>query len=329
MQKEELHRKINRKIKEQDGLALATMLKINNKRLKEKVSKIDLPKLLSPFDKVLNSFYSDNFGLLSENLALISEESYWMIPVFRKIILNCYNLAILENKEEEFSKILLNIYRNNQKCENKNFILLIINLLLNIYFSKKKFALFENLISVISPPNFISKESVIFYYFSGLNALMNDNFKQANEFLKKSFKYKFISKEAALPYFISILLINKKIKSNLLMKYDLNYDFIKSICKGKFNKTNLPLNKLSEFNLTRVCLIHLPNVSLRNLINNVYKIAAVNYRLPLHFLNIVFKCSIEEIISIVIRLIDLGYIKGYLSVNYECIVFSKVDPFPK
>ncbi|KCZ82238.1 hypothetical protein H312_00261 [Anncaliia algerae PRA339] len=326
---DELCNKINKKIKEKNAHQIASLLRINSKKHKEKIQNIDYKKIREPFDQILGKFYLDDYASLVLVLDDFDDKSYWMTPVYRKVVIALYYLSLKEKREEEYSKVLINIFRINQKCTDKRFILTIVIILLNIYFNKKKMTLFDNLISVIEPPDFISKESLIFYYFAGINSLINENFVKGNEYLKKAFKHKFINKEAALPYVISILLLNKRINGSFLKKYNINYNFILNICRGKYNLNELPNELLHDLNLTRICLVHFPNINLRHLVYNVYKKACVNHRLNISYLKIIKKCNDDEIYASIIKLIGLGYLKGYLSMNFELLVLSKVDPFPK
>ncbi|KCZ74606.1 hypothetical protein H311_04427, partial [Anncaliia algerae PRA109] len=131
---DELCNKINKKIKEKNAHQIASLLRINSKKHKEKIQNIDYKKIREPFDQILGNFYLDDYASLVLVLDDFDDKSYWMTPVYRKVVIALYYLSLKEKREEEYSKVLINIFRINQKCTDKRFILTIVIILLNIYF---------------------------------------------------------------------------------------------------------------------------------------------------------------------------------------------------
>lgn len=316
---------INRTIKKRDGKSLSILFDITRKKNQMILTHNTISNLTSPFDKIIPLNYSLNYDDGIQILQLMRMEDEWAIPIYKRILFNLYNSSKLCGKESDFAKRLMGLFRYTKGT----FYYFVINMLLFIYYKTNNYTLIDNLVSVVQEPKMKSKQSAIYFYFLGLTKLARDDFEMGYKYLRESFKYKFIREEAALPLFIAATLNMKKIRIEAISKYRLEeFTFLLDIWKGnELNIGNCEI--LMNLNLLRVSRIYFPLISLRNSILQVYKAVDSNSRIEIKFLTWRLKAKSEVVISNLIQLISIGLIKGYLSINKQCLVVSKTDPFPK
>ncbi|KAL0265686.1 UNVERIFIED_CONTAM: hypothetical protein PYX00_011400 [Menopon gallinae] len=313
---------INKKISKKDGKAIETLFKTDKKKTRAILEATQVERLSYPFNKLLPLYYKESYAEAVGALGLISFDEQWATPIHKRVIHRLYMLA---DFNEDYSKVLMNTFR---KIKDRRLYFYTVTMLISMYSKNKKYNMIDNLLSIVGEPDFVSKEAIVYYYYMGLSKLTRDDFEGSYAFLRKAFSYRFARERAALPLFANVILRNKRLRGSILPKYGVDFAFLHDIYHGRLDLGQLPNEALAEYNLLRVCRVYFPLISMRNLVYRVYGAARDDNRLYIRYLTAKTGMVAEECAAAVIQLITLGYIRGYLSINKQCIVLSRTDPFP-
>lgn len=314
---------INKKISKKDGKAIETLFDTEKKKTHAILQATHVDRLSYPFNKLLPLYYKENYSEAVKALEFVTFDDLWATPIHKRIIHRLYRLA---GFSEDYAKVLMGLFR---KIKDRRLYFYVVTMLISMYSKNKKYNMIDNLLSIVGEPDFVSRETIVYYYYMGLNKLTRDDFEGSYVFLRKAFSYKFAREAAALPLFVNVILCNRRLRTGILSKYGLSFLFLRDLHRGCFKLEQLPSEVLMEYNLLRVCRIYFPLISARNLVCRVYGVARDDNRLYLKYLMAKTGMGIEECAAVIIQLVSLGYIKGYLSVNKQCIVLSRADPFPR
>eukprot|EP00866_Antonospora_locustae_P000008 jgi/Antlo1/8/2028 len=314
---------INKKISKKDGKAIETLFDIGKKKTHAILQETHVDRLSYPFNKLLPLYYKDKYIEAVGALEFVSFDDIWATPIHKRIIHRLYRLA---DFNEDYSKVLMSLFR---KIKDKRLYFYVVTMLISMYSKNKKYNMIDSLLSIVGEPDFVSKETIVYCYYMGLNKLTRDDFEGSYVFLRKAFGYKFAREMSALPLFVSVILCNRRLRASILSKYGLRFLFLSDFYRGHFKLKELPSEALMEYNLLRVCRIYFPLISTRNLVSRIYSVARDDNRLYLKYLMAMTGMRAEECAAVIIQLVSLGYIKGYLSINKQCIVLSRRDPFPR
>lgn len=314
---------INKKISKKDGKAIETLFDTGKKKTHAILRATHVDRLSYPFNKLLPIYYKENYSEAVEALEFVSFDEEWATPIHKRIIHKLYRLA---DFSEDYSKVLMSLFR---KIKDRRLYFYVVTMLISMYSKNKKYNMIDNLLSIVGEPDFVSRETIVYYYYIGLNKLTRDDFEGSYVFLRKAFGYKFAREAAALPLFVNVILCNRRLRTSILPKYRLSFPFLRDLYKGHFKLEQLCGEALMEYNLLRVCRIYFPLISARNLVCRIYSVARDDNRLYLKYLMAKTGMEVEECAAAIIQLVSTGYIRGYLSVNRQCIVLSRTDPFPR
>lgn len=315
---------INKKISAKEGKVLATLFNVNKRKSQAIMQSTRVAGLKHPFNEIFALYYKESYEEAVDVADFVNFDEKWAMPIYKRIF---HRLYVLSGLREEYAKVLMGMLRKVQSKDKRVYFYLT-NMLISIYLKNKKFNMIDHLLSIVEEPDFVSREVVVYFYYLGLNKLTRDDFQSGYAFLRRAFRYKFIRERVALPLFVSVILNRRALRPGVLAKYGVDFAFLADLSRGTFTNEQLPSEVLIQHNLLRACRMHLPLVSLRNLVLRIYNAARNNNKLELKHLRHKLGVCTEECAAALIQLISLGYIKGYLSVNRECLVLSKTQPFP-
>ncbi|CAB11237.1 PCI domain-containing protein [Schizosaccharomyces pombe] len=188
---------------------------------------------------------------------------------------------------------------------------------------------------------------VIFHYYLGIVAFLNQNYKNASAELEIAFSlcHKGYNRnlELILSYWIPTrILVNHQLPTkNLLSKFpNLASVYIpltralKSGNLGEFGKCLQKNETLLAKTKIYLTLEGTRDLCIRNLFRKTWIICGKSTRLPVSVFQIALqvagtdlpKLHVEAILA---NMISKGYMRGYISRNFETVVLSAKDPFPK
>jgi hypothetical protein len=190
-------------------------------------------------------------------------------------------------------------------------------------------------------------------YYKGIMALYNENFKDGYSYLMESFRLKTIRRHVFPAIFCISLLSKNLITSNSTNMNDkalveftnhiegltderLGSDKVilfklKEIMKNGFLdilEINMPISLYCDTHLIRIMKIYQPLICFRNILLRIYDASDQSSRISVLKVMDCVENSVEEVYSMILNCIDRGIVRGYLSLNRDILVVSKVDPFP-
>lgn len=169
------------------------------------------------------------------------------------------------------------------------------------------------------------KDKLIFLFFKGISEFKNKNYKESEIIFKKILKFNLIkNKINFLNKILEIYSIITFLNDTFYFSKNNNLKFIMS----NINKCNLKI--INNFN-DQIFGIDFFLKCIRNLIFFCYQHFSVDHKLNLNFIKAAFfinDIKSDNYIFYVFQIVNKGFIKGYVSLNKEVLVFSKIDPFP-
>lgn len=196
----------------------------------------------------------------------------------------------------------------------------------------------------------LQKDRIIFLFFQSLNNFLNSQYGICQEKLKILFQFETIRKIDKIKNEIELLMkmchfLTAKPNSSNLNTNNINissysdFDSNKDINKDLNKHINVLLKNAAHFNL-KILLPHtdsliglsLFHIAVRNLLNFCHEHFATDSKLNLSIVKALFyikEVKGDEWFFYTLKCVEKGLVKGYLSVNREVMVFSRVDPFPE
>ncbi|XP_006813509.1 PCI domain-containing protein 2-like [Saccoglossus kowalevskii] len=225
--------------------------------------------------------------------------------------------------------------------------LYLVNQLFKIYFKINKLHLCKPLIRAIDSSNlkdqFPISQRVTFRYFVGRKAMFDSDFKSAEEYLSFAFihchRTSKKNKRLILIYLLPIkMLLGHMPSARLLQKYDLLQfaDVAKAVKIGNLLLFNEALQRHEAFFIkcgVYLILEKLKIITYRNLFKKV-AILMKTHQLPVSAFETALKfmqiddIDSDEVQCILANLIYQGYIRGYISYQFQKLVISKQNAFP-
>lgn len=225
----------------------------------------------------------------------------------------------------------------------------IINQLFKIYFKINKLNLCKPLVRALENSKtpdycFSLAERVTYNYFLGMKHMFDSDYRRADELLSFSFSNchpdSFRNKRLILIFLIPVkMLIGSMPSIKLLRTFDLMHfqDLVSAVRKGDLRSLNEALERHSDFFWKYgiyLILEKLKIIAYRNLFKKVWSILDT-HQIPISQFQKVLnhlqdeETTTEEVHCILANLIADGKIKGYISLQYQKLVVSKQNPFPK
>lgn len=223
----------------------------------------------------------------------------------------------------------------------------IVNQLFKIYFRVNKLHLCKPLIRAIeSSPlkdRYPKSQQVTYKYYVGRKHMFDNNFKEAEEYLKFAFEHCHVksraNKRSILIYLIPVkMLLGQMPEEMLLKKYDLLQfkEVVLAVKQGNLLRLNDALENNEKFFIKcgiYLILEKLKVITYRNLFKKV-TLLMKTHQIPIDaFLVALRMMKVEDIDSdetqcIIANLIYEGKIKGYISHQHQKLVVSKQNAFP-
>jgi hypothetical protein len=347
---------INERIRKKEGKVVGTLFQINSHVSQRVLASSTLSDVEYPFNILLatqhqlnlNMEYKNSEEVLSLFLRHISKDEEWTVPVFKEIVKSLFILS--KNERERCLKTLADLLKDTLRDLEMNprgtLVLFLANITISLYKSMGSYKMIDNLLSILKNKDvdmggLSMKDVKIFHFYKGIVGLWREDLIEGVKCLKYSFNVrgKEIRKIIAPFYFISLLSVGRCVKKSVLEKYGCIYlkGLIDCVLKGDIVGYESELEKQKEFylksNLYRLMCVNVSMIVHRNMLRRVYSCMSTDFRLWAR--HVVMGYSLlnsnmksEEINCILMNLISLGYVRGYLSLNKEMIVFSRIDPFP-
>lgn len=223
----------------------------------------------------------------------------------------------------------------------------LVNQLFKIYLKVNKLHLCKPLIRAIESSAFkdrFSKSQLVTYrYYVGRKYMFDNNFKEAEEYLRYAFEHcdmrKKGNKRLILIYLVPVkMLLGQMPKESLLTKYNLPQftKIVQAVKVGNLKKLNSELDAHEKIFIQWgifLILEKLKIITYRNLFKTVslilktHQIPIDSFTAALRYLGIE-DIDNDETACIIANLIYEGKIKGYISHQHQKLVVSKQNPFP-
>ncbi|KAJ3438489.1 pci domain-containing protein [Anaeramoeba flamelloides] len=290
----------------------------------------------------------------------------WSLPVLFTFCSTLLKLATESDKEkiaykqkpeklEHARELLLQSFKittNDRKSldiSKKFGAIAVVNSLFFVYFKINNLRMCKNLIRSIETPQFPSldkfsiSQTVTYKYFLGRLALLNSEYKKAEEHLTYAFnnctKYHKKNKAMILLYLLPIQFLKGKVPSKkLLIKYPIPQfkGIVESYISGNVNEFSNCIIKNQKFFIQKGIFLILENAKFivyRNLFYRTYKISninKINFSIFQKAFDIIgVSISLDEIECILSILISQKKIIGYISHKLSTLVLKKDGAFPK
>ncbi|XKL60369.1 hypothetical protein PGB90_001385 [Kerria lacca] len=296
----------------------------------------------------------------------------WLIPVINAVCLDLrkltYNVNFdtfssvsktgvikpreaLENTAEAIMAAFRVCAADNRSSENETKrwgMMLFANQLFKVYFKMSQLHLMKPLIRAIESSPFKNKfsigQQVTYKYYAGLKAMMDEDYKSANQYLTFAFerceKSSKKNKQHILIYLIPVrILLGYMPTKEILEKYELlpMWHIANAVKQGNVNELVKMMNEyqclLYKFRIYTI-VEKLRIVTYRNMFKKIFLLHR-NHLIDMNVLKVglqVFEdpeSDLDETHCILANLIYEGKIKGYISLSHQKLVLSKIDPFPK
>jgi len=223
----------------------------------------------------------------------------------------------------------------------------LVNQLFKIYFRVNKLHLCKPLIRAIESSalkeRFSKSQLVTYRYYVGRKHMFDNNFKDAEAYLRYAFetcdRSVVANKRLCLIYLIPVkMLLGEMPQESLLVKYDLKQflPVMKAVKEGNLDKLNVALEEGEGIFIKWgifLILEKLKIITYRNLFKKVtllvksHQVSISAYTTALKLMN-VEDVDDDETACILANLIFEGRIKGYISHQHQKLVVSKQNPFP-
>lgn len=244
-------------------------------------------------------------------------------------------------------RVCANDNRSTWKDSKRKGMLNLVNQLFKIYFKINKLHLCKPLIRAIESSalkdQFSISQLVTYRYYVGRKAMIDSDFKNAEEFLTFAFlrcdKESMANKRLILINLIPVkMLLGHMPSKALLQKYDLTQfsEVVNAVTEGNLLRLNEALAANEDFfikNGIYLVLERLKIITYRNLFKKVYLLLKT-HQIPIDAFLVAVKLmkiedvDLDEVQCIVANLIYEGKIKGYISFQHQKLVVSKQNAFP-
>jgi hypothetical protein len=329
---------INDKIRQENGAAVSTLFKLDQKASRRILESAELDKVDHPFNILLEKqrtfLEAPSLNSARELLGsaeLLYEAGDWASLVIKRIVHGAFKMCS-SGDTEALAKILFEMCKRLISGRSESS-LYVANILFKLYFDIGRFKLAENLLLIVSEPEKRDRDFYVFNFYKGLINGLRDNFATGHMALKTAFGYKRIRKAVAPPYFLLSLLVGRYPKAEYLRKYECGFmaELTTAMRKGLYTHVSSIVDRHADKlgMLYRVAAVYCPMACFNNLVMRVYQLRGNDHRLSIErLMELLDGLEYGEIVCLLSSVIEMGRLKGYVSVNRGVIVFSKVDPFP-
>ncbi|XP_046677027.1 PCI domain-containing protein 2-like [Homalodisca vitripennis] len=315
--------------------------------------------------KNYNSAY-EHQTVLVQNLTKVFQglrDENWLLPAVNGVCLELRMVATHLMKQpgtgtkplEKAAECLMACFRictaDNRTSEHdtkKWGMMSLVNQLFKVYFRINKLHLMKPLIRAIdSSPlkdRFSLSQQITYRYFVGRMAMFYSDYSTANEYLTYAFtECHVMSKKNKRWILLNLvpvkILLGYMPTREVLKKYDLLqlWEVVVAVKRGCISELSNAMQQHQTFFIkSGIYLIieKLKIITYRNLAKKVYlfvKTPQMSMLTLLVALQLMDNTSIEleEAHCILANLINEGKVKGYISIQHQKVVLSKIDPFPK
>jgi hypothetical protein len=329
---------INDKIEQGNGAAISTLFKLDQQGSRRILASARLDMICYPFNILLekqSTFLEDpnfrNSKNLLDSVELLYEAGGWTALVIKRIVYGAFRQCDPENIET-LARILFEMYKRLVSSKSEAY-LYVANVLFRIYFDIDKFKLAENLLLAVSEPEERDRDFYVFNFYKGLINGLRDDFRAAHIALGTAFRYKRIRGAVGPSHFLISLLVGRYPKGEYLKRYGCAFmvELADAMRRGLYTHISSIVDRHSDDLgcFYRVAAVYCPMVCLNSLVMRVYQAYGSKDRLSIEYLMRLLRgLEYEEIVCLLSSLVEMGRLKGYVSVNKRVIVFSKIDPFP-
>lgn len=231
--------------------------------------------------------------------------------LFREIIMIVYRSDIYVDLRESFLIM--------KKCDSR----FICFLFIAMYFMVRKHdknVKFDNYLDLVKIDECRTTDQCIFTWIKGIFLIRKEKFKEGFECIEKVYKMKRFRHIVKNDYEELTMLSKNKMHKNY------SKTFIgKIVHYGLINQCRLVVTSNAHF--YRIMTIYLPMICYRNMCNQCYLVEK-SEKIDLHKISDFFNVELEEITFNLLKCIDKGLIKGYISDSKNVLVLSKTMPFP-
>jgi len=296
-----------------------------------------------------------------------SKDENWLLPVMQVVCLDLRKFGLRADQQkakgsknnpgetlEKASEGIMACFRvcaadarAAEDTSKKWGMLNLVNQLFKIYFKVNKLHLCKPLIRAIESSAFKERyqksELVTYRYYVGRKHMFDDNFKEAEEYLRYAFekcdRSRKKNKRLILIYLIPVkMLLGQMPKESLLQKFDL-IEFkgvMEAVKEGNLQHLNRELDRQEKTFISWgifLILEKLKIITYRNLFKKVH-LTLGTHQIPIQAFTTALRlvgveeADDDEAACIIANLIYEAKIKGYISHQHQKLVVSKQNPFP-
>lgn len=325
-------------------------------------------------DKKFTEAYNNQLAVMQAFVKVFQnlKNDNWLIPVIYTVCLDLRMLTYSVNSEVTQTQLKTGVVKPREALENtaeaimgafrvcaadnrsgeqetKRWgMMLFANQLFKVYFKMSQLHLMKPLIRAIESSPFKNKfsisQQVTYKYYAGLKAMMDEDYKSANQYLTFAFerceKSSRKNKQHILIYLIPIrILLGYMPTREVLEKYDLlpMWDIANAVKRGRVNELVQVMSTyqalLCKYRIYTV-VEKLRMITYRNMFKKVFLLHK-NHLIDMNVLMVTLQTfedieiDLDETHCILANLIHDGKVKGYISLSHQKLVLSKIDPFPK
>lgn len=325
----EHHEYINLIINGSHKEKLIDLFDINNAESIERVQKADLSLVAMPFSSLLTDYrnFINSLNILKRLIECIQKfseknNSYCICNgATKQIIKICLYMLDTDKTKDNINMLkisLFELFKTIYKFNNKLSVY-VCNILCMLYIDSADYRFADDILTMVKPET-KNNDYYIYLYYTGLVYIFKENIKDGFHYINEAANLKILQ-----PYIkydidlLNLLGINIKEPINKLQYIVKN---------GLLDQINEYMPYSIDVGITRIMRIYLPLICFRNVLLNIYADTSKNSRLDIKNIQNILNCDINVIYCKILVCIDKGLIRGYLSINKDTLVLSKINPFP-
>ncbi|KAF7684006.1 PCI domain-containing protein 2 like protein [Astathelohania contejeani] len=321
---------INSKIIAENGFALSILFNPKSNVAFQTLKNTNTTGLLVPFDSLMKAqleFLLDKTYDKAEKVLEIFLDMVpmpWTEPIYRRILCQALR-ASTSVTDARLARILIRHQRNLKTT----------NALLFLYQRMDTPKLAEVLLATVTkrglPASATPRDIVAFRYYQGRVLLGCGRFIEAREALLFVYKIRACRPLVAPYLYLASACCGFYPREPVMNRNGCNkmVSLIRGLRRGEPWEEDV--GYYTSLGLLRHMKVTLPLIRMRNRIRIIYYLLNEDSKVRGIYLRNGIKdesISNDEWIWKLLNLIELGYIRGYLSLTKDIVVFSKIDPFP-